>query len=275
MRINILSLLSAVVALSSLFLPWTTILSTWQIGPATQLWSTDFAPFLIKIGGTTFYNGSLKSWDVIEVFPFVDLLPYWGGWIQEAGAPTYLPGVLGVAAVFPYVYSICLAALGSFANGGRSKAGKKALVASAVLSFFSVVLYSCATSLHMSVGEDGVRMVYSNVGLFVAVLGFVLTFVSLLRPKFINVQAGFKEKKFDEFKRRLAFSENGKMKAMFLVSFLVTLMFAIFCFVLPTRVPIEQWGSWAVLLLALLISYPIMRLIVKKNRRERVLSDEA
>lgn len=247
MRINVYALSAAVIALSSLFLPWLSHSSTFfQSTTIVGAMSYSYSPFE-ECASMVVLNGSSMS-----------LLARYGPdyWSPSPHYFSISMNELSMLFVFSfvvallYVYAVALMTQASFASGSWSGTGKRISIVASNLSFLCIFLYLTSVVWRLDLSSMfsfgfqhggwwsmrnsvGVNVFYLDVGFWIAILGTVSAFISWLHPWFIDINTGVGVRKVDALKRWLPVSEWEKIVVIATVSFLAVFLFVIFYLPLP------------------------------------------
>lgn len=242
MQLNLYGILSVALALSSIFLPWVSSsysfvciygMAVCSMDVAPHVWSTrsSFCP-------TNCSSFSLSYDTDWKWMPWPRMYSRWSLFDTLK--------ILLVAAFLIYTHSICLTIHGIFANGSWGRVGRQTMMVGGLLFLSSILLYLISLfmflDIHLGI-ENGLsiksgiaiaRFTYFNIGLLVALLSTLLTFLSCIRPRFVNLSTGISIEGYDKLRDFFSIPEKEKLLAIFLSSFLVVLLFTIFYFILPT-----------------------------------------
>jgi len=249
MQINIYGLIGVVLALSSLFIPWTSlsvVIGDCLVYPQMGILTLDSTPLLTYMNERFYpmYCNCTLSKSYPYTTPLISSDVWFGRWLTSDNWENRvglqgLTNYLCIAALLAFTYSICLGALGFLANGSWSRAGRKSLQIASFLSLSCTVLYLISISWRANlIFEAGfltprfqnfgdfyviASTVYLNLGFVLALSSVASFFTSWMRPKFISLEANVRTPICDKVKRWLAISEKEKLATLFLASLLPVL----------------------------------------------------
>lgn len=260
MQVNLYALFSAVLALSSLFLPW--ISGSTVTAYHTGLTSLSFAVSPIFSNGnvavfdlrnvTLAHSGSFGSW----IAPSSTYSWYFEGLadslVHSSWSPWFIVTFSNFVSFLLLLYSLCLISLCSFANGTWKKQGRRFLKACSITLIMSIALqsltlialydsYYAAKIFGLNIDylgkpqmEDqfGANLMYFDIGFYLSVASVLVVLISWLRPKLVNVPLRNTSKN-GRLNHWFAISDREKSLAITFWSLLPLMIFSIIFYVLP------------------------------------------
>jgi hypothetical protein len=253
MRVNIYALFGVSLLLSSLLLPWISVIVILGI-PGPKLLNRISFGFSPLRGNVNVVSFDLQNITLLGSESYA----YWFWW------PTFLidgmsyRGLLNVLSVLSGVsvllllYSLSLTTLCSFASGGWSSHGKRFLKLSSFMLGGSIVLWLLAAIIteYILVGINlhgnniidlgwmdlfgAAGLAYFNIGLYLSIAGIVAILIGSFRPKFINVADGRVARGKGRLDHWLAVPDKEKSTVLILGSLLPTAFFSIYFYILPS-----------------------------------------
>jgi hypothetical protein len=260
MQVNLYALFGAVLALSSLFLPWISGSTVMACSTSLTSLSLSVSPIFSNENVVVFdlRNVTLASSGSFGSFIAPSSTYFWyfeglaDSLVHLSWSPWFTVTFLNFVSFLLLLYSVFLISLCSFANGTWKKQGRRFLKACSLTLIMSIALQSLTfivlynrdyaakifginiAYLGKPLIEDqfGANVMYFGIGFYLSVASVLVVLISWLRPKLVNVPLRSTSEN-GRFNHWFEISDREKSLAITFWSLLPLIIFSIIFYVLP------------------------------------------